>query len=132
RIEYWESALSGVPFADVFATVPQGMATWNRYLQSRNTYHWDKKAYAEGFATNDYTKARIYHFAHDYVVDAASGILESFKAPLENRVWYNYPGQALSTVPGTSGLPSKIGRVLDDGATQLQQFERNELGNITR
>jgi RHS repeat-associated protein len=132
RIEYSEDSASKVPFAEVFATVPQNMATWNRYLQSRNTYHWDRKAYAEGFATNDYTKARIYHFAHDFVVNAASGILESIKEPLENRVWFNYPGQALATVPGTSDRPSKIGRVLDDGTTQLQQFEHNSLGNVTR
>ena len=131
RVEYSEDH-NNIPFAEVFASVPQGMATWNRYLYSRNTYHWDKKAYAEGFATNDYSKARIYHFAHSYVINAASGILESFKQPLENRVWFNYPGQALSTVPGTSDLPSKIGRVLDDGTTQLQQFERNQFGNLTK
>jgi RHS repeat-associated protein len=132
RIEYSEDSLVNLPFAEVYAMVPQGMPTWNRFLYSRNTYYWSKSAFALGFATNDYSKARIYHFAHDFNINAASGLLESRKEALENRVWFNYPGQPLPTVPGTGDQPVKIGRTLDDGTTQLQQFERNSLGNITR
>lgn len=132
RIEYSEDNNVNVPFADVLSTVPLGMATGNRFLYSRNTYHWDKNAYARGFATNDYSNARIYHFTHDINLGAVSPILESTKMPLENRVWFNYPGQTLPIAPGTDDRPSKIGRVLDDGTTQLQQFERNSLGNVTR
>ena len=132
RIEYSEDNNVNVPFADVFSTVPLGMRTGNRFLYARNTYHWDKNAYARGFATNDYSKARIYHFTHDSSLAAVSPILESFKLPLENRVWFNYPGQTLPIAPGTDDRPGKIGRVLDDGTTQLQQFERNSMGNVTR
>lgn len=143
RIEFFEAVVLGdsgghngvgIVFAEPFSLVPSGMPTWNRYLIGRNTFHWDKKAFAEGYATNDFTKARIYHFTHGYGQDinAAEGLLESVKMPFENRVWFNYPNQSLPTVPGVDDRPSKIGRVLDDGTTQLQQFERNSLGNVTR
>lgn len=132
RIEYAENINVGIAFAEPFSLVPAGMPTWNRYLYGRNTYHWDKKAFAEGYATNDFTKARIYHFSHGRNINAAEGLLESVKMPFENRVWFNYPDQDVPTVPGADDRPSKIGRVLDDGTTQLQQFERNSLGNVTR
>lgn len=132
RIEYAENINVGIAFAEPFSLVPAGMPTWNRYLYARNTYHWDKKAFAEGYATNDFTKARIYHFTHGQDINAAEGLLESLKMPFENRVWFNYPNQSVPTVPGADDRPSKIGRVLDDGTTQLQQFERNSLGHVTR
>jgi RHS repeat-associated protein len=132
RIEYAENDRVGIAFAEPFSLVPAGMPTWNRYLYARNTYHWDKKAFAEGYATNDFTKARIYHFTHGRDINAAEGLLESVKMPFENRVWFNYPNQTVPTVPGTDDRPSRIGRVLDDGTTQLRQFEHNPMGNITR
>jgi len=132
RIEYSENDKVGIGFAEPFAIVPAGMPTWNRFLYARNTYHWDKKAFAEGYATNDFTKARIYHFTHGQDINSADGLLESVKMPFENRVWFNYPDQNLPTVPGIGDRPTRIGRVLDDGTTQLQQFERNSLGSVTR
>jgi len=101
----------------------------NNYLQYRNTFYWDKRASA--MYPGDYTKAEITHWLH---VDAnvASGIIESTKQPLENRVWYLYPGQWSSVFLGASGLPSAVARVLDDGATQVYQYEYNSLGKVTR
>ena len=40
-------------------------------------------------AAGDYTKATIYHFLHSENMNATSGVLESMKEPLENRVWFN-------------------------------------------
>ena len=40
-------------------------------------------------AAGDYTKAPIYHFLHSENMNATSGVLESMKEPLENRVWFN-------------------------------------------
>jgi YD repeat-containing protein len=64
-----------------------------------------------------------------------SGIKESEKMPLENRVWYDYDGQYPAdptvNVMGTSGQPSAIGRVLDDGTTQLRRFKYDALGHVT-
>jgi hypothetical protein len=57
--------------------------------------------------------------------------VESVKNPLENRVWYNYPGQPTSgggaAISQTYDEPTRIARVLDDGTTQLSQFEYNAL-----
>ena len=64
--------------------------------------------------------------------NTASGILESFKEPLEHRVWFNYDGQVNPTFVGTSDRPTKIARTLEDGTTQLYQFEYNSLGNPTK
>ena len=132
RLQYAEDARVNVPASELLQNVPQGMTSLlNDWLFSRNVYYWSKKAYAEGFATNDYSKAVIYHFTHADNLTATGPILESIKRPLENRVWFNYPGQGGSWVPGNDDHPSKIGRVLDDGTTQLWQFGWNSLGNVT-
>jgi hypothetical protein len=70
-------------------------------------------------------------------------VKESEKEPLENHVWYNYPGQpsgnycdgsganifgvsSAGTVSnGASNQPIAIGRVLDNGTTQLQTYQYN-------
>lgn len=132
RIEYTEASDIGIPNFDPGDKVPRGMYTRNYVLYGRNTFYWDKKAMRE--APGDYSKARLYHWLHDANLASAVGILESYKEPFENRVWFNYPGQADSfsaTLPGTLNLPNRVGRVLDDGHTQLWQFYRNELGYVT-
>jgi RHS repeat-associated protein len=110
-------------------TVPTGTGTVNDYLEYRNTYYWSKLALAEG--RGDYRKAKIYHWLHvsDYVT--ASGILESVKSPLEGRVWYYY-GQPDPLVEGATNKPTHIGRVLDDGTTQLHKYEYNAFGKVTK
>ena len=116
--------------SDPAQTVPSGMATTNNYLYYRNTYYWDK----QGCAYGDYTKARIYHWLHSADLLSPMGILESTKAPLEGRVWYDYTGQTTSNgsiVVGTTSKPTHTGRVLDDGSTQLYSREYNNFGNIT-
>ena len=125
---------SGIQTSDPLAIVPKGIPVRNLFMMARNSYYWDRKAYAESFSQNyqGYLHAKIYHFTHgaDYVT--SSPILESYKAPFENRVWFNYEGQRNPTFIGTSDRPTKIARVLDDGTTQLYQFEYNSLGNQTR
>lgn len=118
--------------------VPRGLATFNRFMDGRNSYYWDKKAYAE--AAGNYLKARNYHWVH-YAVNSASPIPETVKEPLENRVWYNYPGQPTnwgapyylnSAYAGAMNKPSIVARILDDGTTQLSSYEYNALGNMTK
>ena len=63
-------------------------------------------------------------------------MIESIKHPLENRIWFNYPGQPVSgglgtAQNGTFDSPSNVGRVLDDGTTQLSHFAYNTAGNMT-
>jgi RHS repeat-associated protein len=133
RAEFNQSASTGIPFSEPGNLVPEWMFTRNLVIYGRNTFYWDKKAMRE--APEDHSKARIYHWLHGDDEVSASGVLESFKEPLENRVWFNYPGQTSShaaTMPGTMSLPSVVGRVLDNGNTQLRLFEYNSLGLVTR
>src|SRR5439155_25118516 len=43
-------------------------------------------------------------------------------------IWYSYPGQTSSIFTGTLGMPSAIGRVLDDGTTQKFQYAYDTAG----
>ena len=104
--------------------------TFNWFLHVRNTFYWDKKKMLE--AAGDYTKATIYHFLHSQNINATSGVLESMKEPLENRVWFNYPGDPWPGIVGSSDEPSKIARVIEDGSTQIWQYHRNTLSYVTR
>ncbi len=103
--------------------------TFNAFLYGRNTYYWSKTACAGGYG--DYTKAKIYHWLHTTDLSAAVRVLESVKEPLEGRVWYNYPGQSAPYAVGTQNRPTRVGRVLDDGSTQLYEYGYNSFGNLT-
>ncbi len=137
RAEFNQSNDIGIPNSDPGPLVPRStnanVYTRNYILYGRNTFYWDKKAMAE--APGDYSKARLYHWLHNADLASAEGCLESVKEPLENRVWFNYPGQdpgsAGATIYGSQNLPSAVARVMDDGSTQLYQFYRNSLGKIT-
>lgn len=126
RVEFFESAYIGVPNAE--PVIPSGMVVANTYLIYRNSFYWDAKAYAE--AAGDYTKAHLYHWLH-YASGVAAAVMESEKAPFENRVWYRYDGQGAAYNYGTTDQPYAIGRVLDDGSTQLLRFGYDSAGNVT-
>jgi RHS repeat-associated protein len=123
--------------------MPSGMNLCDEYLEYRNTFYFDPNQYAlatEGESLN-YADATVYHWLHTSDEAATSRILESVKQPLENRVWYNYPNQVNcvfsgvsssgTVIDGFSNRPSAIGRVLDDGTTQLKTFQYNAEGNVT-
>jgi RHS repeat-associated protein len=135
REEWLEPA--PISASDPVATVPTGMplAPTNQYLQYRDSFHWDKNQYIVAGCTPtggcDYTKARDTHFLHFGSASQKSMTVESIKEPLENRVWYGYPGQTSSFRTGTSAQPTAIGRVLDDGSTQLVKFTYDSYFNLT-
>jgi len=128
RVEFNQSTNIGIPASDPAASVPTGMTTVNSLLPYRNTYFWSKIACAAGYG--DYTKAKIYHWLHKN--SFAARVLESEKEPLEGRVWYSYAGQGVLYNVGSSSKPSHIGRVLDDGSTQLYTYEYNGFGNVIK
>ena len=131
--------------------IPTGMNTCNSYLNYRNTFSFDANQYAlasSGPSLN-YSLAHVTHWLHDpqgSVTTSTSRIAESEKQPLENRIWYNYPGQPTGScgsiysgitssgtvTNGASNLPSVTGRVVDNGTTQLQTAQYNPQGNLTR
>jgi RHS repeat-associated protein len=126
RVDY----LAGPSYSDPPATVPVGMATWNQYLGKSNTFFWSKRAMAT--APGDKAQAHVYHWAEITGGVYASGTLESEKAPLEGRIWYNYPGQSGSNYEGTGIDPTATGRVLDDGTSQVSKAEYNSRGLVTK
>jgi YD repeat-containing protein len=128
RVEYNQQ----IPlfYQDPAATVPVGMNTFNLNLGFRNTYYWSRNACASSYG--DYTKAKVYHWLHTEDLSSTSGILESTKEPLENRVWLDYAGQGgYAYVVGNNNLPTHVGRVLDDGSTQLSTYAYDGFGHLT-
>jgi len=131
RVEFNQSPNVGTPSILPTSLVPVGLATIDDYLNDRNTYFWDRNAYAAYLAdTNDYSSARLYHWLHSDDYTTATGVEESEQEPLENRVWFNYEGQPGSIVIGTSSKPTLVGRVLDDGTTQLHTYTYNAMGQV--
>ncbi|MGH8094998.1 MAG: RHS repeat-associated core domain-containing protein [Chthoniobacterales bacterium] len=126
RVEYRDYA-PGIAASD--PAVPNVSGISNSGLDAANTFYWDKKAMAE--APGDYTKAQITHWLYN-ADGSISGIPSSEKRVFENRVWYTYVGQPNPTHVGSSANPLQIARVLDDGSTQLSQFEYNAVGKTTK
>lgn len=121
RIEFNNGA-PGIASTDAAAVVPSdpGLYLTNGYNQLRNSFYWGKHVVATA-GTTDYTKAHIRHWVHDITDSCCAGpYVESEKRPLENRVWYNYPGQVgAAYYSGSLTLPRARARVLDDGTTQI-------------
>ena len=129
RVEYI-TAFDGPPERP--DSVPTGIGVpYDEHLAGRTTFYWSRTACATGYG--DYSQAKRYQWLHQTSLLAAS-ILESTKEPLEARVWYNYPGQTLlgPTFAGDSSRPTKIGRVLDDGTTQLSTYDYDDFGHVTK
>jgi len=120
-----------IPFYVPTNLVPVGIINpFNEYITGRDTFYWDKHAYA--VAAGNYAMARLRHWMHlSLDTNEMYHAIESYQYPLENRVWMNYPGQPNTGFSGTLDLPSRIGRVLDDGTTQLTQLTYNNMGHVT-
>jgi RHS repeat-associated protein len=127
RIEFrWTTA--GIPTSESASAVPTGFIN-NVNLETRNSFYFDKRAMA--FDPGDYTKAHMFHWLWESSLKAV-GIMHSEKKPLENRVWYGQVGETMADAAGPDGRPAKIGRVLDDGTSQITRSERNARGKLTR
>jgi RHS repeat-associated protein len=129
RVEYRDNA-PGIGASESVA--PAGMT--NSALDVANTFYWDKKAtlmYPPVNGVYDYTKARIIHWATNSN-GSISGIIASERAALENRVWSTYSGQADTNHVGSTASPSQVARILDDGTTQLWQYQYNTIGKMTQ
>lgn len=128
--------------------IPQNMNTCNQFLFYRNTFIFDPNQYALAQGTTlNYSLAKVVHWLHTSNETSTSRVMESQKEPLENRIWYNYPGQGTTggcgtsiffpvsstgaVTSGASNRPTVMGRVLDNGTTQLNSYQYNALGNIT-
>ena len=135
RLEYTQHA-PGVSPVDVNAPDAEQVLIRTRFSrQYRNTFYWDHQGWS--MHPGDYTYAHIYQWLHDEMYALSTGVLESYKAPLESRVYYNYPGMtepedATLADMATLLFPSKIARVADDGSTWLETTDYNTMANVTR
>lgn len=126
RVESKQSA-PGMPFSDPRG-MPAGMDNDNQYLYYRNTFYWNKHVYA--LAAGDYTKARVHHWYHDLInFSNSSAAMASMQEPLEGRVWLRTPNDSGLT-SGTYNQPRQVGRVLDDGSSQVTNILYNKTGNV--
>jgi RHS repeat-associated protein len=131
RVEWTQPAPDPpIPFSEPANLIPVGIINpFNEFINGRSTFYWDKHAYSVG--AGDYSRARVRHWMHSSLSGRMYHGLESYKYPLENRVWLNYPGQPNTGFSGTLDYPTRIGRVLDDGTTQLTQLNYNKAGHVT-
>jgi RHS repeat-associated protein len=129
RVEFRHSA-PGIPDSSSIVPSATGLLVANTYQSYRNSFYWDKHAWAN--YRGDYTKATLYHWLHTIDMNVTSRILEGVKPALENRIWYAYPGQVSGWDMGTSSQASYAARVLDDGSTQLYKYEYNAVGKLTK
>ena len=130
RYEFIQQA-AGIVVSDPVATVPVGMPVGltNNYMQYRNTFYWDKSVYPQygTGAGKDYTKAKRWHWLHT-AASNTSPMPESVLNPLENRIWFTSVGQGNSYYDGTLYAPTGIGRVLEDGTSQVTTATYNAIG----
>lgn len=134
RMEYWATSAVGLPSAVPLGEVPAGFTDLNQSLDLFNSLYWNKQAMAE--APNDRARATVtrwlVHNEGGYAPHAGGrAIAHSVKRPLENRVWYRYPGQPNANTIDSIPHPSQIAQMLADGSTQLQQYTYNTNGFVT-
>ncbi len=101
----------------------------------RLSLYWDKKAMRAGGNRREIDKAVITHWMEQddgFATLVSSGIPYYIKRPLENKVWYNYPGQTTFHPIFTSGKPTAVAKFLDDQSSQITRYEYNTLGNVTK
>ncbi|MCX6879390.1 MAG: hypothetical protein NTW21_37150 [Verrucomicrobia bacterium] len=100
-------------------------------LSYRNSYYWSKHAMRE--KPGDPSVARNYRWFSDLNWQVMP-VIEAIKEPLEDRVWFNYPGGVASAsgwpaYPGQGAKPEKSVRVLANASAQATQSYYNALGN---
>ncbi len=122
RVEYGASVAGDEP-------MPVGMEV-SAYTAHHDTLYWDKQAMAT--APGDPAAATDYYWAlvSTGMYQSASAPL-SIKKPLERRTWYSYQGGG-GTTEGTVSQVSGLGRVLDDGTSQVTRTAYNARGRITQ
>ncbi|MBU6303642.1 MAG: hypothetical protein KGS60_19015, partial [Verrucomicrobia bacterium] len=112
-------------------------------IGSRATFVW-KKAHA-GAALGDKRKATMMQWCTD-VNWRVVPVLQASKEPLEDVVWYNYPGSAwrpyldspnstktaINLDTSLGNQPTKVLRMLADGTPALTQIAYNPQGMTTR
>ena len=104
--------------------VPDGFNTTR--LNLHNTFYWSKQALASGASV---ANARIIRWAEDFS-GAPVSVPVSVKAPLVNRQWFTYAGQADIWHSGTGAGPTSVVQVLPDASVQTTQATYTAKGRV--
>jgi YD repeat-containing protein len=129
-----EQLLNNAPLSatDASNTAPTGF-TGNTNLNTHLSVYYSKLAMDRATSDPpDPTKGQIARWRSSTQFKVSGYHVQSTKQPLENRVWYEHQGETLSNGVGSDGRPAKIGRVLDDGTSQIHRYEYGSRGNVTR
>lgn len=122
RMEYVSKA-TDIPDSDPAAQLPSGVAYLQNWsLRYNNTFYWDKFVVATQ-GTSDRLKAYRTRWTMDYYTNGATTTtaISSIKKPLENRLWFRYPGSSDSNWSGYTDQPYIAVHVIDDGTNQQEQ-----------
>ena len=121
------------------AQIPSGVSVYNTELRTANLFYWNKHQFATGCTmsggvvqSENYSDGVNWRWVtyDSYLYDLPQDI----KEPLEYAKWYNWAGQTTETSMGSLDKIWNVGRVLDDGTTQLETYDYEEPvanGNIT-
>jgi RHS repeat-associated protein len=126
RVEY-HGQLASLSNLGVLPASP--MLTSSDDDQLRYTLYWDKKAMME--KPGDPSSAHLFHWLHSLHGNTSAMLMDE-KRPFENRVVYNYEGQTDPNYEGTSPRRVRVGRVLDDGTSQISKFSYDTFGNVSQ
>ena len=117
---------------DAANTVPTGF-TGNSNLNTHLSIYYSKLAMDRATTDPpDPESGEITRWRSSSTYKVSGYQVQSTKKPLENRVWYEQVGEPLSNGVGPDGRPAMIGRVLDDGSSQIYRYEYNSRGKTTR
>ena len=136
RLEFYlyDAALANTESS---GNVPTGFSVSNTNLAYWNSFYWDKQAMVTGAGDRSKAVNTNWMLAEDvsYGHAVSRNVPHSIKRPLENRVWYRYPGQNSShdhtLADGSGTQPALIGRVLDGGASQVTTITYNSHAMVT-
>jgi len=132
RLEHILNGTNPLAASDPANTVPTGF-TGNSALNTHLSIYYDKLAMSRA-ATDppDPEDGTIIRFRSSTIYRISGAQIQSIKRPLENRVWYEHEGETIANGIGPSGRASKIGRVLEDGSSQIYRTEYNAVGRGIR
>lgn len=123
RIEFWHAPSTERPWSYLSEPVPaKGNYLYSyskTHIERRNSFYWDRLNFLYNYP--NYDKATIYHWR--YQNSKSTGLLESLRPPLQNRLFFAFQGQpgslsASDTMIGT--MPAEIAFVDDAGVSRRQ------------
>lgn len=129
-----EHLLTNAPVAasDSASSVPTGF-TGNANLDTHMSVYYSKLSMDRATTDPpDPADGEISRFRASSTFKLSAYQIQSTKKPLEGRVWYEQVGATLANGTGPDGRPAMMGRVLDDGSSQIYRYEYNSRGQTTR